>query len=246
MNMMPTVTKNILIINALLYLATLVAAKYGISLDQYLGLHYFLAKDFNPAQLITYMFMHANFSHVFFNMFAVWMFGSLLERTWGPKRYLFFYLACGIGAGVIQLLVAFIRVQILEPQIPADMVTEIYQSGADILRSQQNYVNALLGEFNAIVNAPTVGASGSVFGILLGFAMSYPNEPIIIFPIPMPVKAKYLVIGYALIELFSGVANNPHDNVAHFAHLGGMLFGLLIILYWRHQNRQRRNGYYHP
>ncbi|MDR1003752.1 MAG: rhomboid family intramembrane serine protease [Prevotellaceae bacterium] len=245
MNTIPTVTKNLLIINALFFLATLVAPKYGIHLEQYLGLHYFLAKDFNLAQLITYMFMHGGFTHLFFNMFAVWMFGSLLERTWGARRYLFYYMVCGIGAGLIQLLVAYLRIRMLEPHITPEMMAQIYDQGAAIILSGQNYVDPIWGQLNALYNAPTVGASGAIFGILLGFGMSYPDERIIVFPIPIPIKAKYLVIGYALIELYSGVLNNPYDNVAHFAHLGGMLFGLILMLYWRHKDKLKGNGFYY-
>jgi membrane associated rhomboid family serine protease len=242
---MPTVTKNLLIINALFYLATLVAPRYGINLAQYLGLHFFLAKDFNLAQLITYMFMHGGFAHLFFNMFAVWMFGTLLERAWGPKRYLFYYMICGIGAGLIQLLIVYIRIKALEPHIQPEIISQIHEQGAAVIQSGQRYINPLWDEYNTFYNAATVGASGSVFGILLGFGVMYPNERIIIFPLPVPIKAKYLVIGYALIELYAGMLNNPNDNVAHFAHLGGMLFGMALIWYWRYKERQKGDDYYY-
>jgi membrane associated rhomboid family serine protease len=217
---MPVVTKNIIIINVLLFLATFVAGTYGINLSDYLGLHFFMASDFNPAQLFTYMFMHGGLSHLFFNMFAVWMFGRTLETVWGPRRFLFYYIACGIGAGLIQEAVQYVEyITVLSKY---NMV-ETY-NGIIPMSQYLNYMN-------------TVGASGAVYAILLGFGMLYPNAPLYIFPLPFPIKAKYFVIGYALIELFSGLANNPNDNVAHFAHLGGMIFGFILIMYWRKKDR---------
>ena len=217
MNNLPTVTKNLLIINVLFFLGTMVAQKYGIQLDQYLGLHFFLASDFNLAQLITYMFMHAGFTHIFFNMFALWMFGRTLEMVWGPKRFLIFYMVCGIGAGVVQ---------------------EVVQYGDYLLNyAQYDGVNTMTGtiSMDTFLNMwTTVGASGAIYGILLGFGMLFPNSEMFIFPLPMPIKAKYFVIGYAVLELFLGLAGG--DSVAHFAHLGGMLFGLILIIYWKKKN----------
>ena len=201
MNTIPTVTKNILIINVLMFLGTIVAQSYGIDLDKYLGLHFFLAGDFNAAQLITYMFMHAGFAHIFFNMFAVWMFGRILEQVWGPRRFLFYYLACGIGAGLVQEVVQYIHYE---------TVLSAYDSvntGLSIIPMKE-YLNMMT----------TVGASGAVYAILLAFGMLFPNQQMFIFPLPFPIKAKYFVIGYALIELYAGFANNAGDNVAHFAH----------------------------
>lgn len=217
MNNLPTVTKNLLIINLLCFLGTIVARRYGIDVENMLGLHFFLASDFNLAQFFTYMFMHANFSHIFFNMFAVWMFGRVLEQVWGPKRFLTYYLVCGIGAGVIQELVQFIEYT---------MVWSNYESvntGLDIIP-----MSVFLNELT------TVGASGAVYGILLAFGMLFPNSQMFVFPIPVPIKAKYFVIGYAALELVLGITGG--DGVAHFAHLGGMLFGLIFIIYWRKKN----------
>jgi len=211
--MMPTVTKNLIIINVLVFFGTIVAQRYGLDLTNYLGLHFFLASDFNPAQLITYMFMHGGFSHIFFNMFAVFMFGPILEQTWGPKRFLFYYILCGIGAGLIQEGVQYIQ-----------YVTEL---------SQHTHINLIgygvvpIEEYLNMMT--TVGASGAVYAILLAFGMLFPNNRLFIFPLPFPIKANFFVIGYAAIELWSGLANSAGDNVAHFAHLGGMLFGLILI-----------------
>ncbi len=224
----PPVTKNIIIINILVFVATLVATRYGVDLTTYLGLHFFLAKDFNVAQLVTYMFMHGGFAHIFFNMFAVWMFGRILEQTWGPKKFLTYYIICGIGAGLIQ-----------------EAVQYVYY--ATVLSSYAG-VNTGLGviSMSAYLNMmTTVGASGAVYAILLAFGMTYPNDKMFIFPLPFPIKAKWFVIGYAVIELVSAISNNPNDNVAHFAHLGGMLIGLIIILYWKHKNKNSNNGNYY-
>lgn len=175
-----------------------------------------MAEDFNPAQLITYMFMHGGFTHLFFNMFAVWMFGRILEQVWGPKRFLFYYILCGIGAGIIQEIVQFVEYQTV-------------LSGYSMVQTFSGTIP--MSEYLNMMN--TVGASGAVYAILLGFGMLFPNQQLFIFPLPFPIKAKYFVIGYALIELYSGFANNPNDNVAHFAHLGGMIFGFILIMYWK-------------
>ena len=210
MNTMPPVTKNLLIINILMFAGKYVASNYGVDLDTILGLHFFLSSGFHIYQFITYMFMHAGLEHLFFNMFAVWMFSRIIETTMGQRRFLSYYLTCGIGAGLCQELV----------QLGA------YYYGIHSL-------------------ALTVGASGAVYGILLAFGMTFPNEPILIFPLPIPIKAKYFVTGYAVIELMSALGR-ANDGVAHFAHLGGMLFGLLLILYWRNGGGRgsHRNGYY--
>lgn len=217
----PPVTKNIIIINLLFWLAgitlpTVISNSMGVPFDmaRYLGLHYFQASGFHPAQLVTYMFLHDtnSFAHVFFNMFAVFMFGRTIESTWGPKRFLTFYLVTGIGAGLIQELTWFITLGASMPEI------EMYG----------NHLNGLI----------TIGASGAVFGILLAFGMLYPNAPLFIMFIPIPIKAKYFVIFYGVTELFLGFTQSESDNVAHFAHLGGMLFGFFLIRYWRKKDKE--------
>ena len=219
MNNLPTVTKNLLIINVLCFFGMLVAKRYGIDVENLLGLHFFLASDFNLSQLISYMFMHANFQHIFFNMFAVWMFGRVLEQVWGPKRFLTYYLICGIGAGLIQELV-----QYLEYAFTLSNYDSVNLGIAGGIIPMEEYLNMMT----------TVGASGAVYGILLAFGMLFPNSQMFIFPLPFPIKAKYFVIGYAVLELLLGLGSN--DGVAHFAHLGGMLFGLILIVYWRKKN----------
>ena len=225
----PPVTKNLIIINILFFLAALVGEGRGIRLDEYLGLHFFLAGDFNPAQFFTYMFMHANFSHIFFNMFALYMFGRILEQVWGGKRFLLYYIVCGVGAGLIQEGMQYIHYAL---ELSAyDRVN----LGGGMVIPMEAYLNMM----------NTVGASGAIYGILLAFGMLFPDERMFIFPLPMPIKAKYFVIGYAVLELALGISNNASDNVAHFAHLGGMLFGFILILYWKKKNKNHHGTYYY-
>jgi membrane associated rhomboid family serine protease len=225
MNNLPPITKNLLIINVLCYFGIIVARRYGLDLDSVLGLHFFLASDFKLYQLFTYMFMHANLEHIFFNMFAVWMFGRTLEMVFGSKRFLTYYLVCGIGAGIVQEVIQYVF-----------YATELvrYDSvniGVEIVPMAE-YLNFMT----------TVGASGAVYGILLAFGMLFPNSQMFVFPLPFPIKAKFFVIGYAVIELFLGLGQTG-DGVAHFAHLGGMIFGFLLIMYWR--KKSKNNGQFH-
>ena len=211
---LPPVVKHLLIINAILFLATFTLNRFNIDLSDYLGLHFFLAKDFMPYHLFTYMFMHANFEHIFFNMFALWMFGNTLENIWGSKRFLLYYIICGLGAAVSQEVVQFI-----------DFEMRTDWQGLAILNDGMREV---LNTWN------TVGASGAVYGLLLAFGMLFPNSRIYLYFL-FPIKAKWFVIGYAVIELLSGFFTS--GNVAHFAHLGGMLFGLILILIWKKKGK---------
>jgi len=229
----PPVVKNILIINLLVFLGTEFLAGQGINVTQYLALHYFTSDNFYPHQLVTYMFMHGGISHIFFNMFAVWMFGKVLEQVWGPKRFLIYYMATGIGAGLIQLLVAYIRIIPLNELVTPEQMDYIVTNGYELLQTNRNYSDPVSGQLNILINISTVGASGAVFGILLAFGMLFPNTDLMLLFPPIPIKAKWFVIMYGVFELYSGFANNPNDNVAHFAHLGGMLFGFILIKYWK-------------
>ncbi len=214
-SVLPTVVKNLVIINVLFFLATIAAETvWRIDLSDYLGLHYIGASDFQPYQLVTYMFMHGSFGHLFFNMFALWMFGNTLERIWGPNRFLLFYFVCGIGAGLAQELVQYIQ-----------YLTTL--QGYDNVRIAANHIIPMSEYLNMLT---TVGASGAVYGILLAFGMMFPNSTIYIY-FAIPLKAKWFVLIYGIIELFAGFTSV--DNVAHFAHVGGMLFGLVLILYWK-------------
>ncbi len=232
MNGIPTVTKNLLAINVLMYLALLAAGRMGIDLNGILGLHFFLSEEFAIYQPVTYMFMHGGLSHIFFNMFALYMFGRTLETVWGSRRFLVYYLAAGVGAAFIQEAVAAVRYYSLISELDPAGIAAVLENGLGALKQGKNFIDPVLGELNIVLNSTTVGASGAIYAILLGFGMLFPNDPIFVFPLPMPIKARYFVIGYAVIELVLGVSGSP-DGVAHFAHLGGMLFGLVLILYWR-------------
>ncbi len=226
MNNIPTMTKNLLIVNFLAFVATWVLELRGIDITSLLGLHFFLAKDFHIYQFVTYMFLHGGFTHIFFNMFALWMFGAVVERVWGPKKFLFYYISCGIGAGMVQELA-----QYLNYMAEGLAAYEHVNLGGQVMATA-DYLNLWT----------TIGASGAVYAILLAFGMIFPNERLFIIPFPFPIKAKWLVIGYIAIELFSALSG-PGDGVAHTAHLGGMLFGFIMIRYWKkHPESSNRFG----
>ena len=219
-------TKNLLVINILAYAATWVLKGSGVDLNGLLGLHFFMASDFRVYQFLTYMFLHGSFTHILFNMFALWMFGSVIERVWGPKKFLFYYIVCGVGAGIVQELVQY------GSYMAQGLAAYQYVNMGGAQISMDSYINMWT----------TIGASGAVYGILLAFGMIFPNERLFIIPFPFPIKAKWLIVGYIVIELFSAMSG-PGDGVAHMAHLGGMLFGFLLIRYWRkHPDSSQRFG----
>lgn len=236
---LPEVVKNLLIVNALMLLAMFVAYQSGVDLASILGLHHWSSDQFMPHQLVTYMFMHGGFAHLFFNMFALWMFGQILENVWGPKRFLIYYMITGIGAGIIQMIVTEIRIQSLISDIDPQLYEMVIREGLEIRKSGQNFVDPIAREVNNLINTSTVGASGAVFGILLAFGMLFPNARLMLLIPPVPIKAKYMVMIYGALELYLGISNNPADNVAHFAHLGGMLFGFILIKMWKSDNNQQ-------
>lgn len=231
MNNIPTITKNLLIVNVVVFLATYLFRTMDVDLNNVLGLHFFLAPDFHIYQLFTYMFAHGGFSHIFFNMFALWMFGCIVERTWGPKKFLTYYIVCGVGAGLFQELAQFAQFYfIASEQLPHFTLAQTMK----VANANAAFLNLWT----------TVGASGAVYGILLAFGMLYPEERIFIFPLPVPIKAKWFVMGYAAIELFMAYSSTG-DGVAHLAHLGGMVFGFFLIRYWRRHpdiRYSRRSG----
>lgn len=199
----PEVTRNIIAINVLLFVATIYS---GNTMYEYLALFNYKSNYFHGWQMITHMFMHGSFTHLLFNMFGLYMFGSRLEQMWGAKRYINFYLITGLGAALLHTLVQDYEIT-------------------------QGLVN---------INQPTVGASGALFGILVAFAMYWPNTQLFLMFIPVPIKAKWAVIGYAAFELFAGISGFQ-AGVAHFAHLGGALFGFILVQYW---NKNNRNSFY--
>ena len=219
----PPFTRSLLLINVICYLLQLLFERSGIDLVALFGLHFAKASDFYIFQLLTYMFLHGSFGHLFFNMFSLWMFGGIIERSLGSRRFLTYYLICGIGAGLCQ---------------------ELWQLGEYYMAGMNGYefVGDGIGRpipMDLFLNRwTTIGASGACYGVLLAFGMLYPNERIVLLIPPIPIKAKYFVAGYAAIELYSAYASN--DNIAHFAHLGGMLFGFLLLRYWRRANERRQ------
>ena len=218
MRNIPVVTKNLLLVNIIAFVATWILQLRGLDLNDLLGLHFFMAADFQVWQLLTYMFLHSGFTHILFNMFALWMFGVVIENVWGPKKFLFYYISCGVGAGIMQEIAQFFSFYFtISAQDPTIGFGELFAIGHQLSTQLNGWT--------------TIGASGAVYAILLAFGMTFPNERIFIFPLPIPIKAKWFVMFYVAIELFSAMSSSG-DNVAHMAHLGGMLFGYLMIRYW--------------
>lgn len=233
----PEVVKNLIIINVLFFLAKLALTRFNIDLDELFGMFYFQSNSFRPWQMVTHFFMHGSLMHLFFNMFGLWMFGSRLEQLWGPKRFLNFYLITALGAFLLHFLVSYIEIQSLIANVSAEELSKVVNEGRDLLKSGRNYTDEVLGKLNGIYNVPIVGASGALFGILAAFAMYFPNTELYLMFIPIPIKAKYFVLFYAGFELFSGISGFQ-PGVAHFAHLGGALFGFLMVKYWNKNNRK--------
>ena len=274
---LPPVVKNLLIINVLFFLATeVLRPTMNIDLTDILGLHYFAAQKFAPYQFITYMFMHGGFSHILFNMFALWMFGTVLEQVWGPKKFLLYYVITGIGAALVHYLVFYFEITPALNSIDAflanpDLATlqqfasnhkfnisassdeleqafNAFQSNYVTLQQEPNNMQAMQESVNFValyrehfLNLPVVvGASGAIYGLLLAFGMLFPNSLVYVYFF-IPMKAKWFVIIFGAIELFSGFWDQ-NSNVAHFAHLGGMIFGFFLIMYWKKkENRHRTN-----
>ena len=260
-NLLPPVVKNLLIINGLFYLGTVsLETAYNIDLVNLLGFHYFQSDLFRPYQFVSYMFLHGSISHVVMNMFALWMFGYLLENVWGSKRFLTYYMVTGIGAAIVQTFVHWIDISSIQSAVQAYTANptldgfigfikhnypQYYEAEGSIrnfinewslAKKSPGYASLSLDYINLLLklqmDVPTVGASGAVFGILLAFGMMFPNMLVYVYFL-FPIKAKWIVIIYGALELFSGISNNPGDNVAHFAHLGGMVFGFFLIIYWK-------------
>jgi membrane associated rhomboid family serine protease len=264
---LPVVTKNIIIINVLFYLLTVaLQSTQNIDLTKYLGLHYPSAPDFKPHQFITYLFMHGNLQHIFFNMFGLYIFGQVLEQTWGPKRFLIFYILTGLGAALAQYVVIYFTsgplidsIELVQnnlnkesfetllstPQFQHNVSFEFVTNYNDFVQQYNRASNdnspralSLASQFlldfkNQYLNSQVVvGASGSLFGLLGAFGMLFPNRMLYLYFL-FPIKAKWLVIAYGAIELFSGIRSNAEDNVAHFAHIGGLIVGVIIVLIWR-------------
>ena len=263
MRNLPPVVKNLIIINVVLLLLTMLMERTGVDLVRYLGLYYPGSQHFMPHQLVTHMFMHGGLMHIFFNMYALWMFGSTLEQVWGGKRFLFYYFVTGLGAAALHTFVGWIEIShvqsaakaltnTLTPDTFEAFVVKYFSKSVDpgaldafvsrwsampdspVQAAQaEETVHSLI---RGMMNIPTVGASGAVFGVLLAFGMLFPNTQLMLLFPPIPIKAKYFVLAYGVLELTLGVSNQG-SNVAHFAHVGGMLFGFLLIKYWRKKSQ---------
>ena len=234
-SILPPVVKNILIINGLLFLATITLWSSNIDLRQTLGLYYWNSKNFETWQIISHMFMHGSFTHIAFNMFAVWMFGSHLENLWGSKRFLNYYILTGLGAAFLHFLIIHWQIKSLENMMNYENINTVVESGHLILNEGKNYINQNMRQLNGLYNTPVVGASGALFGLLIAFGLLFPNALLMFLLFPFPIKAKYFVLIYGIVELYLGIQNN--SNIAHFAHLGGMIFGFIIIKYWEWKNK---------
>jgi membrane associated rhomboid family serine protease len=259
---MPPVVKNLIMINIVMLVATWALKNTGIDLTEKLGLYYPGSDFFRPYQLVTHMFMHGDFFHLLFNMFALYMFGKVLEMVWGPKRFFIYFFVTGLGAAVLHSFVTYLEMSALQRNVaafvntpspellaafvksnlshPATWVLDLVNNWGDAPNNPvyiQQSVDLVQRVFTERINIPTVGASGAVFGVLLAFGYLFPNtELMLLFP-PVPIKAKYFVIGYGAIELYLGITQS-NSNIAHFAHLGGMLFGFILLKYWEKSTKK--------
>ncbi|WP_113654311.1 rhomboid family intramembrane serine protease [Pedobacter namyangjuensis] len=236
MNNITPVVKNLLIINVIFYVATFLLREQ-IDLSQVLGVYYFDSPKFKIWQPITYMFMHSqqNIMHIFFNMFGLFMFGSILEAHWGAKRFLNFYLITGLGALALQWGVQAFEIYQITGSVFNASNLPLEQLSAGQFNPQQ-FTNSQASTVASVYLYPMVGASGAVFGIMTAFAVLYPNLELMLMFIPVPIKAKYFIPGYIVLELVLGLSRIPGDSIAHFAHLGGALIGFILVKLWRNKS----------
>ena len=244
----PPVTKNLLLLNITIFIVSLVLAQNGMDISRELGAHYFNSPLFQPFQIVTHMFMHSltDYFHIIFNMILLVMFGGHLERIWGSKRYFLFYVACGLGAIVLYNSIGMFQIYELKNELVSDgydlriLNNQVMSESFDSIQIHSMASQELLQNYINLTFSTMVGASGAVFGLLAGFAMLFPNtELMLLFP-PIPIKAKYLIGGYLAFEVYSSIYRSG-DQIAHLAHVGGAVVGIVIILIWR--KRDRSNFY---
>ena len=211
---------NLIIINVLAFFAQMAFGGSAPlnSVNDLFALHHYKSEEFKPYQLITHMFMHGSIFHLLFNMLALWMFGSVIERVWGPKKFLTFYLICGVVAALTQM---------------GTYIFDYWQVDHALLTSEQEMIYQ-----QALRIGCTVGASGAIMGIVAAFGYLFPNTELFIIPIPFPIKAKWAITGIIALDVFGGVSRVPGDNVAHFAHVGGAVMGLLLVIFWNKTNKK--------
>lgn len=242
---MPPVVKNILLLNIIMYIITYFGESQGIQMTSILGGYVFSSPFFEPYQMVTHFFMHGGFFHLLFNMFALVVFGSVLEQVWGPKRFFFFYFLTAIGAFVLHQVVGYIEVAHLKEQLVAagftdndffelkDRMIELRREGKMMAGNAPLLQNYITG-----ISIPVVGASGAVYGVLVAFGMLFPNTRLMLLFPPIPIRAKYLVGIMIVLELYYSFQATPGDNVAHLAHIGGALVGFIMVLIWRKDRRK--------
>jgi len=259
---MPPVVKNLIMINVVMLVATWALKNIGIDLNEKLGLFYIGSPLFRPWQFVTHLFMHADIFHLFFNMFALYMFGKVLEMVWGSKRFLIYFFVTGLGAAALHSFVTYLEISALQKSVAAFINTPSPELLAAFVKANLSHpatwVADLVNNWGVTPNnpvyiqqatdlvqrvlieridIPTIGASGAVFGVLLAFGYLFPNtELMLLFP-PVPIKAKWFVLGYGAIELYMGITQS-NSNIAHFAHLGGMLFGFILLKYWEKSTKK--------
>ena len=230
---LPPVVKNIIMINVLMLLGYyVVKSVFSIDLNGILGLYFPKSDSFKPVQILTHMFMHGGIWHLFFNMYALYIFGQVLENVWGPKRFLIYYMVCGLGAALVHESVIAYEYNKLINIISPEQLQIVLDEGATYLGEGKVFTDKTMQGLQLLLNTPTVGASGAVFGILLAFGVLFPNTQLMLLIPPIPIKAKYFVLAYGAIELYLAFTQ-PGSNIAHAAHLGGMLFGYILIGYWQ-------------
>ena len=230
---LPPVVKNIILINVLMLLADYAAKSvFGMDLTMVLGLYFPKSEQFMPVQIVTHMFMHGGFWHLFFNMYALYIFGQVLENVWGPKRFFIYYMVCGLGAAFVHESVILFQYNKLMNIISPEQLQLVLDEGTAYFSQGKVFTDETMQSLQILLNTPTVGASGAVFGILLAFGVLFPNTQLMLLIPPIPIRAKYFVLIYGAIELYLAFTQ-PGSNIAHAAHLGGMLFGYLLIRYWR-------------
>jgi membrane associated rhomboid family serine protease len=230
---LPPVVKNVIMINILMLLAYyVVRSVFSIDLNSILGLYFPKSESFKPFQILTHMFMHGGIWHLFFNMYALYIFGQVLEQVWGPKRFLIYYLVCGLGAALVHESVIAFEYSKLMKALNPEQLQMVLNEGAAYLNQGKVFTDQTMQDLQLLLNTPTVGASGAIFGVLLAFGVLFPNTQLMLLIPPIPIKAKYFVLAYGAIELYLAFTQ-PGSNIAHAAHLGGMLFGYILIRYWQ-------------
>jgi membrane associated rhomboid family serine protease len=244
---MPPVVKNLLILNVIMFIVTSLGEMQGIPMTSMLGGYVFNSPLFEPYQMVTHFFMHGGLFHIFFNMFALVIFGSALEQVWGPKRFFIFYVATALGAFVLHQLVGYIEVKGIEEQLRAAGYNDLYELRENIYQLRMGEINtfniisgtdSLVQSYIAGISVPVVGASGAVYGVLVGFGYLFPNTKLMLLFPPIPIKAKWLVIIMVGIAFFNSLQRNPGDNIAHLAHLGGAVVGFILVFFWQKNKRK--------